>query len=190
MAYAAHTRDALAYEAELREALGARLQTFVSAEGQRVDCDALVAALHPQAQMLVCGPLALLRAAQQAWSAAQRPPALLRFETFGSGGALPAQPFWVRLPRHGVAVVVPPERCLLDVLEDHGLAPLSECRRGECGLCALDVLEVHGTLDHRDVFFSDAQKRAGARLCTCVSRVVGGGVVLDTDWRNDAPADA
>jgi hypothetical protein len=35
---------------------------------------------------------------------------------------------------------------------------------------------------------SDAQKREGHRLCSCVSRVVGGGVVLDTDWRDDATA--
>ena len=80
---------------------------------------------------------------------------------------------------------MPPERSLLDLLEQHGVEVLSDCRRGECGLCTLDVVELHGSLDHRDVFLSDAQKREGRRLCGCVSRVVGGGVVLDTDWRDD-----
>jgi vanillate O-demethylase ferredoxin subunit len=186
LAYAARTRDALVYEHELEQALGMRLQTFVSAAGQRLDFEPLIAALLPQAQMLVCGPLPLLHAAQQAWAAAGRSPSLLRFETFGASGEAPAQAFWVRLPRHGVEIVVPPGASLLDALEAHGVQLLADCRRGECGLCALDVVEVHGALDHRDVHFTDEQKRAGRRICTCVSRVVGGGVVLDTDWRDDA----
>jgi len=54
-----------------------------------------------------------------------------------------------------------------------------DCRRGECGLCAVRILEVDGTIDHRDVFFSDAQKATNAQLCTCVSRVVGGSITID-----------
>ena len=46
-----------------------------------------------------------------------------------------------------------------------------DCRRGECGLCALPILGVEGEVDHRDVFFSEAEKAANAKLCTCVSRV-------------------
>jgi vanillate O-demethylase ferredoxin subunit len=160
----------------------------VSGEGARVDFDALIADLHPLGQLLLCGPLPMLQAARGAWARAGRPPHLLRFETFGSGGTSAAQAFWVRLPRHGIEFVVPPERSLLEVMEQHGVEVLSDCRRGECGLCALDVVELHGSLDHRDVFLSEAQKREGRRLCSCVSRVVGGGVVLDTDWRDDAAA--
>jgi vanillate O-demethylase ferredoxin subunit len=190
MAYAARTRDALVYEPELRSALGVRLHTFVSDDGQRLAFEPLLRDLHAQAQMLVCGPLPLLHAAQQAWAAAGRPLSLLRFETFGASGEQPAQSFWVRLPRHGLEIVVPPGCSLLDALESHGVPLLADCRRGECGLCALDVLQVEGALDHRDVFFTDDQKRSGRRMCTCVSRVVGGGVVLDTDWRDDAPGAA
>ncbi len=55
-----------------------------------------------------------------------------------------------------------------------------DCRRGECGLCALPILEVDGEVDHRDVFFSEAEKTANAKLCTCVSRVYGASITLDT----------
>ena len=55
-----------------------------------------------------------------------------------------------------------------------------DCRRGECGLCALPILSVDGVVDHRDVFFSDAEKAAGGKLCTCVSRVHGASITLDT----------
>ncbi|HEY6511318.1 MAG TPA: PDR/VanB family oxidoreductase [Burkholderiaceae bacterium] len=188
LVHATRSRDELVYTQALAASFGERLNCHVSAEAGRLQFDPLIAGLHPQGQMLLCGPLPMLEAARQAWARAGRPPHLLRFETFGSGGTVAAQAFWVRLPRHGVEFVVPPERSLLDVLEQHGLETLSDCRRGECGLCTLDVIELHGTLDHRDVFLSDAQKREGRRLCSCVSRVVGGGVVLDTDWRDDAAA--
>ena len=187
--HAARSRDELVYTQALAATFGDRLRCHVSNEGGRMAFDTLIAELHPQGQLLLCGPLPMLESARNAWARAGRPPHLLRFETFGTGGTLAAQAFWVRLPRHGIEVVVPPERSLLDLLEQHGVEVLSDCRRGECGLCTLDVVELHGVLDHRDVFLSDAQKREGRRLCSCVSRVVGGGVVLDTDWRDDtAPA--
>ena len=47
----------------------------------------------------------------------------------------------------------------------------------------MDVLEVQGEIDHRDVFLSAAEKQRSDRLCACVSRVSGGGIVLDSAWR-------
>jgi vanillate monooxygenase ferredoxin subunit len=186
LVHAARLRDELVYTQALARTFGDRLRCHVSSEDGRLRFDDFVAAMHPQGQLLLCGPLPMLEAARVAWQRAGRPPHLLRFETFGTGGAQAAQAFWVRVPRHGLEFVVPPERSLLDALEEHGVETLADCRRGECGLCALEVVELHGALDHRDVFLSDAQKREGRRLCSCVSRVVGGGVVLDTDWRDDA----
>jgi hypothetical protein len=55
-----------------------------------------------------------------------------------------------------------------------------DCRRGECGLCALTILAVDGIVDHRDVFFSDAEKAESLKLCTCVSRVCGHSITVDT----------
>ena len=52
---------------------------------------------------------------------------------------LAAQAFWVRCRATACEFVVPADRSLLDVLEQHGVETLSDCRRGECGLCALDV---------------------------------------------------
>jgi vanillate O-demethylase ferredoxin subunit len=175
----------LVFGPTLQEALGERLQRYVGSAGQRLDLAAEIDALPPGSTMLVCGPMAMLQAAQSAWAAAGRPAADLRFETFGSGGARPAESFWVRVPRHDLELVVPPDRSLLDVLAEHGVQALHDCRRGECGLCALDVLEVKGEIDHRDVFFSPAQKQANRQLCTCVSRVCGGGIVIDSPYRPD-----
>lgn len=183
-AYAVRSDDERVYSDLLAPLLGDRLDVFVSAHGRRVDLDRLIEPLHPAGQLLLCGPLSLLRAAQAAWTRAGRPPELLRYETFG-GATEGAEPFWVELPRHQLRLEVAADRTLLQTLAEAGIETLSDCRRGECGLCALDVLAVEGTLDHRDVFLSAAERAAGKRLCACVSRVRGGGVVLDTDYRPD-----
>ena len=169
----------------LRGALGERLQTFVDSAGQRIEIKEHLDALHPQALLLICGPLPMLDAVRAAWAQSGRPPANLRFETFGNSGAVANEAFWVKLPRHGLKLQVPADRTLLDVLNDAGIDTLFDCRRGECGLCAVDVLETHGRIDHRDVFFSDHEKAANQRLCACVSRVTGGGVVLDSAYRGE-----
>jgi len=185
MRYAARHAGEFAFADVLSGALGERLQTFADAADERIAFDAEIDALHPEALLLLCGPLPMLDAVRAAWARSGRPAANLRFETFGNSGAAANEAFWVRLPRHGVELQVPADRTLLDVLNDAGIDTLFDCRRGECGLCAVDVIETHGSVDHRDVFFSAHEKQAGQRLCACVSRVSGGGLVLDSAYRPD-----
>ncbi len=185
MAYAARSAGEFAYADVLRGALGERLRTCCDADGERLDLPAEIAALAPRGQLWICGPMPLLDAAREAWAASGRDSADLRFETFGNSGRFEAEPFWVELPRHGLRLQVPADRSLLDVLNEAGVDTLFDCRRGECGLCALDIVRAEGRVDHRDVFFSPEQKRACDRMCACVSRVSGGGVVLDSAWRAD-----
>lgn len=185
MCYAARSEAEFAYRDLLVEALGDRLQTFADERGERLDLDAEIAALPPGGQLWICGPMPLLDAAREAWGRSGRPLADLRFETFGNSGRFEAQPFWVELPRHGLRIEVPADRSLLDALEAAGVDMLSECRRGECGLCAVDIVRTEGTVDHRDVYFSAHEKRENKRLCACVSRISGGGVVLDSAYRPD-----
>jgi vanillate O-demethylase ferredoxin subunit len=188
MCLAARVPEELAFAAELRDVLGDRLRTFVSQKGERLDFASEFARLPAGAQVYLCGPVPMLEAARAAWDATGRPRADLRFETFGSSGRFAAQPFRVRVPRHGVDVVVPADCSVLDALEAAGIDVLSDCRRGECGLCALDVVQVEGQLDHRDVFLSAAEKQHAKKFCTCVSRVAGQGatLVLDSAYRSDA----
>jgi len=98
---------------------------------------------------------------------------------------LAAQAFEVRIPRHDLTIQVPADSTLLDALDAAGVQTLWDCRRGECGLCAMDVLAVDGEIDHRDVFLSAHEKQQSQRICACVSRAVGT-VTLDSAWRPDA----
>jgi ferredoxin-NADP reductase len=185
MCYAARSADELVFADVLRSTLGDRLQTFTDDSGARLDITEQIARMHPQALLLMCGPLPMLDAVRAAWALTPRPAANLRFETFGNSGGQANEAFWVQLPRHGVELQVPADRTLLDVLNEAGIETLFDCKRGECGLCAMDIVSAHGTIDHRDVFFSSHEKANNQRLCACVSRVSGGGLVLDSAWRPD-----
>ena len=185
MLYAAPSSAEFAMKDVLDAALGERLKTFADDIGQHIAFADEIAQLHPEALLLMCGPLPMLDAMRAAWALAARPSANLRFETFGNSGAAANEAFSVKLPRHGALLQVPADRTLLDVLNDAGIDMLFDCRRGECGLCTVDVVEAHGRIDHRDVFLSAHERLAGQRLCACVSRVSGGGLVLDSAYRPD-----
>jgi vanillate O-demethylase ferredoxin subunit len=73
---------------------------------------------------------------------------------------------------------------MLSALNDAGYEVMSDCERGECGVCAIDVVAFEGEIDHRDVFFSDHQKSSNAKICPCVSRARGV-VTVDTLYRVD-----
>lgn len=182
MLYGVRSADELAYADTLAAALGDRLHTVV---GEALDLPSAIASLPAGGHMMVCGPAPMLEAARRAWQEAGRPAADLRFETFGSSGHLPPQTFRVQVPRHGLDIQVPSDISLLDALEAAGVPALSDCRRGECGLCALNVLAVEGSVDHRDVYLSPQERQANHRICACVSRVVGS-ITVDSAWRAGA----
>lgn len=182
MLYAARQRDEFAYADALRQSLGDALQCFDSSIEQSIDFVTEIATLHPLAQVYCCGPIPMLHSLKQAWVNSARPLQNLRFETFGNSGRLEPQSFTVHVPRHGLEIEVAASTSLLDALQAAGVAVLHDCRRGECGLCALEVLSVDGELDHRDVFLSEREKQAATRLCACVSRA-SGTLTLDSAYR-------
>jgi vanillate O-demethylase ferredoxin subunit len=171
------SRRVMAYLDDLVAEHGDRVRVHVDDEGTGLDVEALVGAVasSPVAastEMYMCGPIRLMDAIRRAWAAYDLPIPHLRFETFGSSGSWKPERFVVRIPQYGREVVVGPDTSVLDALEDAGIDALADCRKGECGLCLAKVLDVSGTIDHRDVFLSQAQKERGTHVCLCVSRAV------------------
>ena len=72
---------------------------------------------------------------------------------------------------------VPPGQSIIDVLEGAGVDLIHDCKRGDCGICRVDVRA--GVPDHRDVVLTEAERASGTVMQICVSRAKGGRLVLD-----------
>ena len=171
LVYVGRSRERMAYVVELAELHGERLVLHVDAEGMPLDVAELVGSVDPHTELYMCGPIRLMDAVRRNWQDAGLPPANLRYETFGSSGWFEPQEFVARVPQRQVETTVRTDETLLEALARAGVDLMYDCRKGECGLCLLDVSCVEGTLDHRDVFLSTAQQETGRSLATCVSRV-------------------
>ncbi|TLS47019.1 oxidoreductase [Streptomyces montanus] len=126
-----------------------------------------------------CGPEPLLQAVHE--RCADWPPGTLGVERFAPArtveGAGPAEAFEVVLARAGLTVTVPPDRSVLEAVEEAGVTVDFSCREGTCGTCETDVLD--GTPDHRDSLLDEDEREAGDTMLICVSRSCGPRLVLD-----------
>ena len=93
--------------------------------------------------------------------------------------------FRVRLPQLNREIVVPENQSMLDALESAGIGVVSDCRRGECGVCAINVIGVEGTVDHRDVFFSERRSKPIQKSAPA-SRARSARSFIDPLYRPDA----
>lgn len=170
--YAARSPEAMAYLESMRAEHGYRVSFYFDSEGNRIDIPALIGNIEPGTELYMCGPIRLMDAIRRAWNERGLDPTNLRFETFGNSGWYEAEQFRVHLPRLGVSTEISTNETILEALQKIGVAMMYDCRRGECGLCQVKVVDTDGHIDHRDVFFSDRQKAASEKLCACVSRIV------------------
>jgi ferredoxin-NADP reductase len=173
LVYVGRSRPVMAFLPDLEARHGEGLRVHVDDEGTALDVASLVGGVDADTELYMCGPIRLMDAVRRSWFAADLPLPNLRYETFGNSGWFDAEDFVVRVPRLGIETTVGTDEALLDALQRAGADMMFDCRKGECGLCTVDVIDLHGTVDHRDVFFSEAQKTDARKLCACVSRVVG-----------------
>lgn len=184
LVYAGRTRGQMPFVAELGACCGEHLAVIPDDEGAPLDIADELRRLDQDAELYMCGPLGMMRAVRHAWEAAGRPGSRLRFETFASSGASNNEAFEVVVRAPARRVTVRADQSMLEALQAAGIELPGHCRRGECGLCAVAVVEASGSFDHRDVFLSDAARRAGGTICPCVSRATGC-LVIDTGYRDE-----
>ena len=173
LVYVGRSRAAMAYLDDLQEVHADRLRVHIASEGTALSVPNLVGSTDPDAELYMCGPIRLMDAVRREWIARELSLPNLRFETFGNSGWHDAQQFVVRIPKIDFEVTVGADQTMLEALEAAGADMMFDCRKGECGLCEVQVLALDGDIDHRDVFYSERQKDARSKLCCCVSRVVG-----------------
>ena len=177
--YSGRSREQLALLPELQALCGNALHLHADDEpATRLDLDALLASASAQQHLYVCGPKGLIDAVIATTAARGWARERVHFELFTQAAAHAGDSaFEVELRQSGQVLQVPADKTILEVLEDAGLDPMFDCRRGECGVCQCAVLE--GVPDHRDYFLSDSERAAGKLIQTCISRALTPRLVLD-----------
>ena len=168
--YAGRTRDAMALLDVVPEA-----SLHVSDEGTRMNLPALIAALDPATAIYCCGPAHFIEAVEAA--AGSHPLHVERFEARDLGAPVYAEAFEVELALSGETLTVPPDRSILEVVEEAGVFVLSSCHEGTCGTCETPVLE--GEVEHRDSILTPSEQAENRVMYICVSRAACPRLVLE-----------
>lgn len=176
-AYSGRSRERLALVDELARDHGDRLELHLSDEGSRVDLADRLAGLDPATVVYACGPTRFLDAVADAAEAAGVELHLEHFEASALTPPVWPEPFEVELALSGITVEVPPERSILEVVEEQGVLVLSSCTEGTCGTCETVVWE--GDIDHRDSILTPQEKARGDLMFICVSRAACPRIVLE-----------
>ncbi len=171
LVYGGRTRSAMAFREEL-EAL-THVEIHPQDERGLLDLPTVLARPAPDTAIYCCGPEPLLTAVEN-----HCPPGALHLERFAPRASTAVSTrFEVELAQTGTVLTVPPDRSIVDVLDDSGRSVLYSCREGTCGTCETTVLS--GKPDHRDSILTDAEQAAGDTMMICVSRSHSPRLVLD-----------
>lgn len=176
--YAGLERSSMAYLPELERLCGDRLIMHESKRNGVPDLAALLAKQAEETTAYICGPGGMIEALRNAGSRLGWSRERIRFEVFNSAHRADDEDFEVRL-KSGRVIKVGAGTTILDALESIGVDTLSDCRRGECGLCITDVIGCRDGLDHRDRYLSKEEHDAGRQITICCSRIKGRVLELD-----------
>lgn len=174
--YAGRSKNAMAYVDSLQSEFGEQLNLYFS-DHQRLDPEIIMAGTTGDSIFYVCGPQQLITAFQHAAIKLGISETRVRFERFSAEIATDAQSFEVELRRSGKTLVVHQDETILKVVEAAGVAVSSDCKVGDCGTCAVKVLD--GVPLHRDDALTERERTQSNLMCICVSRSNSAKLVLD-----------
>jgi ferredoxin-NADP reductase len=176
--YGGRSRRSMAFLEALEDATGGRIALHPQDEVGLIDLDRILGVPREGTLVYCCGPEPLLVAVEKhcaAW-----PEGSLRLERFSPkdvGAPVRTDSFEVELATSGLSLTVPPDKSVLEVVEEAGVAVLSSCQEGTCGTCETPVLE--GEVDHRDSLLTPAEQAANDTMFICVSRAACPKLVLE-----------
>jgi ferredoxin-NADP reductase len=178
LVYGGRLRASMAFHEHLLATYGDRVSVCPQDETGLLDLDTLLAEPDPHTTIYCCGPEPLLAAVEE--RSAPWPRGSLHVERFAPKADADAGAkgwFEVELARSGKILPVPPDKSILEVVEEAGTQVLSSCQEGTCGTCETPVLG--GVPDHRDSVLTAEEQAAGDMMMICVSRAASARLVLD-----------
>ncbi|MEN8746717.1 PDR/VanB family oxidoreductase [Wenyingzhuangia sp.] len=183
MLYCGKNKEEMPFIEDLATLLGDNLILHLSDEEGRYNTSNLIDIANSTTQIYLCGPLPFMNAVRKNWEEGPYENSNLRFETFGASGLFAPQDFLVKIPRFDLELKVKKDQTILQAFQDAQVEVMYDCKKGECGLCQVDIIEYSGDIDHRDFFFSELEKGENKKMCVCVSRVANGNITIDTPYR-------
>jgi ferredoxin-NADP reductase len=176
--YGGRSRRSMAFLESLAAITEAPVTVHPQDEVGLIDLEAILGTPRPDTLVYCCGPEPLLQAVEEhcgTW-----PSGSLHVERFSPkevGEPVLAGAFEVELAQSGMILTVPPDRSILDVVEEAGVPVLSSCQEGTCGTCETPVLD--GQVDHRDSLLTPDEQEANDTMFICISRAACPRLVLD-----------
>ncbi|UDL92015.1 2Fe-2S iron-sulfur cluster binding domain-containing protein [Mesorhizobium sp. PAMC28654] len=177
--YFAQGEDHLAFSDRLRQ-LGGSLVPHLGLTPEQTGAKLreLLSPYRNGMHVYICGPGPMLEAARKVAAEQGWPDAAVHFEYFKNTNKIDdSSSFEVALARSCVTLKVPAGKTIMQVMRENGIDVPSSCEQGACGTCVATVIE--GEPDHQDVYLNDAEKKAGNKIMTCVSRAKSARLVLD-----------
>jgi ferredoxin-NADP reductase len=176
--YGGRSRRSMAFLESMEELTGTRVTLHPQDEVGLIDLEAILGSPRPDTVVYCCGPEPLLQAVEK--QCVTWPDGALHVERFSPkefGEPLLQGAFEVELATSGMTLTVPPDKSILEVVEEAGVPVLSSCQEGTCGTCETPVLE--GEVDHRDSLLTPAEQEANDTMFICVSRAACPKLVLE-----------
>jgi ferredoxin-NADP reductase len=177
LVYGGRQRASMAFLDELAH-YGDRVSIRPQDETGLLDLDTLLGTPLEDTLVYCCGPEPLLAAVEERCSSWPRHSLHVeRFTAKPLTEPVRTEAFEVELAQSELTLTIPPDRSILEVVEEAGVGVLSSCAEGTCGTCETPVLE--GEPDHRDSVLDDDERQANDCMMICVSRSRTPRLVLD-----------
>ncbi|EKS31088.1 PDR/VanB family oxidoreductase [Afipia felis] len=176
----ARSSDLVPFKNELESQLEATLHLGLVPPKLNETIANLLSNRDANTQVYICGPGPFMELSRQSAEDAGWEDSRIHLEYFSVAtdeSLTSGDSFDVELRRSGVTLHVNSDQTITEVMQGAGLEIPTSCEQGVCGTCVTRVLE--GRVDHRDHYFSEAERRSGEFMTPCVSRALGKKIVLD-----------
>ncbi len=175
--YATRSIEHCVFRDRLESAFGDKIH-FWHDDLKQIDLHGVIRDCAAGTQIYCCGPTSMMNAVRQISQIEGHNESNVHFEQFNAPEQQAGdRDFEIEIASTGQVFTVPKGRTILEVLTENAVDVVSDCARGDCGICQTDV--VSGIPDHRDVVLSKAERASGKIMQICVSRAKSLRLVLD-----------